>query len=581
MPRTTLQRTVLLLVLMISLPGAPASSVHAQETPPIWSRVAGIPADVTLVDVVMPGPEVAWAVGSQEQEPRGVVYRLSLAQNRWHVTRDATFDQPLSGVAALDAERVVVVGGAGLIARRNAGGAWAREDPGIANLWLSAVQLFDDGRAGWAMGAVDGTERDRAVALRLNDGRWTEAGIEDPGSDSYVEAIHFFAPGVGWAVGSHIWYLRGNEWRLDRQLEFCPGDMCRQQLSGVRAIDAERAWLVGTRRFMCMFCPDQIVMGRHDASGWHDAFPEGTAAVLPPLAPGHYDSAMLSGLTFVGADDGLAVGWRRYQDEQFNFVIQAFALRYSRGAWSYETLGERIVPSHVAMADATHALVVGYGGLLLSYGYGEQGAPPEAPAGNPARPVPDPGLPEVRYFAPTGHTLRGAFRGYWEANGGLERFGYPLTEEFTTTRAEDGRTYTVQYFERARFEAHPEHQGTRYAVLLGLLGRELTAGRADEAPFRPIGPPRTADTCYFPETGHRIAPEFAGFWREKGGLPIFGYPISEPFTEINAADGQPYLVQYFERSRFEYHPGAGGPPGKVMLGLLGSEYLRRSGIGGQ
>ncbi len=32
----------------------------------------------------------------------------------------------------------------------------------------------------------------------------------------------------------------------------------------------------------------------------------------------------------------------------------------------------------------------------------------------------------------------------------------------------DGETYVVQYFERARFEWHPEHIGTQYEVLLGL-----------------------------------------------------------------------------------------------------------------
>jgi hypothetical protein len=33
--------------------------------------------------------------------------------------------------------------------------------------------------------------------------------------------------------------------------------------------------------------------------------------------------------------------------------------------------------------------------------------------------------------------------------------------------------YLAQYFERARFEAHPELAGSPYEVLLGLLGNEL------------------------------------------------------------------------------------------------------------
>ena len=46
-------------------------------------------------------------------------------------------------------------------------------------------------------------------------------------------------------------------------------------------------------------------------------------------------------------------------------------------------------------------------------------------------------------------------------------FGYPISGEIT----ENGRT--VQYFERARFEWHPENKGTPYEVLLGHLGNQV------------------------------------------------------------------------------------------------------------
>jgi hypothetical protein len=66
-------------------------------------------------------------------------------------------------------------------------------------------------------------------------------------------------------------------------------------------------------------------------------------------------------------------------------------------------------------------------------------------------------------FAETGHSLSGIFRQFWNTHGGLATFGYPLSEEFK----EGG--LTVQYFERARLEYHPEYAGTEYEVLLGLL----------------------------------------------------------------------------------------------------------------
>ncbi len=77
------------------------------------------------------------------------------------------------------------------------------------------------------------------------------------------------------------------------------------------------------------------------------------------------------------------------------------------------------------------------------------------------------------FYGATGHTLGGIFKTYWEQHGGLAQFGYPITEEFQEVSLTDGKTYTTQYFERARFEQHPENKGTQYEVLQGLLGREM------------------------------------------------------------------------------------------------------------
>ncbi len=74
-----------------------------------------------------------------------------------------------------------------------------------------------------------------------------------------------------------------------------------------------------------------------------------------------------------------------------------------------------------------------------------------------------------RYFAQTGHTLGGEFRLYWESHGGLEQQGYPLSDEFTEISPLDGKPYTVQYFERAVMEYHPENVNP-YRVLLSQLG---------------------------------------------------------------------------------------------------------------
>ncbi|HEU4792159.1 MAG TPA: polysaccharide deacetylase family protein [Nitrolancea sp.] len=174
---------------------------------------------------------------------------------------------------------------------------------------------------------------------------------------------------------------------------------------------------------------------------------------------------------------------------------------------------------------------------------------------------------ETRYFPETGHWLSHGFLGYWERFGGLPIFGYPLTEEFQ----ENG--VTVQYFERARFEWHPGSWPERYDVLLGLLGNTATAGRSGEAPFRPTSAKSNCD--FYAPTGHNLCGGFRGYWNAFGGLPIFGYPISEEFAERNPDDGQVYTVQYFERARFEWHPGSWPERYDVLLGRLGADELAR------
>ncbi len=152
--------------------------------------------------------------------------------------------------------------------------------------------------------------------------------------------------------------------------------------------------------------------------------------------------------------------------------------------------------------------------------------------------------------------------------------GYPITEEFR----EGG--VVVQYFERARLEYHPELPAP-YQVLSGRVGAELTARRTEPA-FEPLQPwalgESSDERVYFPETGHTLAYGFLNFWRHNGGLAVFGYPISEEFTEVNPDDGKAYTVQYFERARFEYHPGHKGTPYEVMLGRLGSQLAAARGL---
>lgn len=89
----------------------------------------------------------------------------------------------------------------------------------------------------------------------------------------------------------------------------------------------------------------------------------------------------------------------------------------------------------------------------------------------PTAPVPCGSTPNCRYFPETKHIVHGVFLEFFENFGGLEAFGYPISELFRDFNDDgSGRAYTMQWFQRARFEHHPE-VGPR-VILLGLLGLE-------------------------------------------------------------------------------------------------------------
>lgn len=167
----------------------------------------------------------------------------------------------------------------------------------------------------------------------------------------------------------------------------------------------------------------------------------------------------------------------------------------------------------------------------------------------------------TRFFPETGMSVSFGFKRFFEERGGIDIFGYPITPEIQE------KGFTVQYFQRARFEYHPEHAGTRYEVQLGLLGDMLTSGRT----FPKATPVVTTESQrYFSETGHVVSGAFLRFFNTRGGLDIFGYPISEVIQENGKT------VQYFQRSRFEYQPQL--PEAyQITLGLLGEELAARVG----
>ena len=164
---------------------------------------------------------------------------------------------------------------------------------------------------------------------------------------------------------------------------------------------------------------------------------------------------------------------------------------------------------------------------------------------------------DVQFFPESRHNVCDQFLAYFQSRGGAEIFGYPITEQFL----ENGRL--VQYFQRARMEHHPELSAA-YQVQLGLLGDQFAPldlkpriGASDK--------PKSNDPQrrYFPETGHTVQHSFLAFFEENGGLDIFGYPVTEFFSENDR------VMQYFQRALMEWDPNQSS----VVLHHLGEMWV--------
>ncbi len=112
--------------------------------------------------------------------------------------------------------------------------------------------------------------------------------------------------------------------------------------------------------------------------------------------------------------------------------------------------------------------------------YHPDGREPEAQVlpgqfGRRIHPADPPAMPDAAqtWFPQTGHNVPSDFYAYWSAHGGLAQFGLPLSEPFRQ-QLDDGKTYRVQYFERARFEYHAESPAP-YTIQLGQFGRMMLA----------------------------------------------------------------------------------------------------------
>ncbi|HEY0071559.1 MAG TPA: 6-bladed beta-propeller, partial [Chloroflexia bacterium] len=185
-------------------------------------------------------------------------------------------------------------------------------------------------------------------------------------------------------------------------------------------------------------------------------------------------------------------------------------------------------------------------------------------------------------FSQTGFCISGRLLAFWEQNGGLPIFGFPITPQHEEMVG--GKPFQVQWFERNRLELHPEN-APPYDVLPGRSGVDSLDQQGRNQSQFPKSTPQ--EGCrFFPATSHNVCGAIWAVWQANGlefdgrrgkseaeNIALFGLPLSEAQTET--IEGKTYTVQWFERARLELHPEYARPH-DVLLGLLGNEI--RAGV---
>jgi hypothetical protein len=414
-----------------------------------------------------------------------------------------------------------------------------------ANILYRAVALSTSDI--WAIGFhEDETTGERqTLIVRWNGTQWSVVPSPSRATeDNTLVDVTAISPNDIWAVGYRetttesqplILHWNGTDWRSVPTSDLGEGDANLFDVVGFASNDV---WAVGSQR---------NEEGTFDTLSLHW---DGTLWNVVPGDSPSLDGNQLYGLAAVSPTELWAVGYLE-SDSDFHMLIE------------HTSVGPCVTPTVRPTRTAEPT---------------EPPRPTRPPATiTPPRPtvmpppVPVPGTNSTK-FPETGKTVKGLFLDYWKSHGGLAQQGYPISELMGEVSDLNGKPYSVQYFERAVFEYHPENKAP-FNVLLSQLGRtQYTRKYPNGAPNQK--PNTTAGSVLFKETGKRVGGKFLAYWNKNGGLAQQGYPLSDEFVEVSETNGKPYTVQYFERAVFEYHP-ENKPPYDVLLSLLGTSQFNR------
>jgi len=186
--------------------------------------------------------------------------------------------------------------------------------------------------------------------------------------------------------------------------------------------------------------------------------------------------------------------------------------------------------------------------------------------------------PQCKTFQETGKSVCGRFLEYWQQHGDLAQNGYPISDEFSETSPLDGNQYTVQYFERAEFEMHPENQPP-YDVLLAQLGtfrykESYGGGGPQPLPYTP-GPVPTPEVGKGVITGKlgfpsEVIPKLYVYALEVNGARYYSLVTNDNQLDYALGGIEPgtYYVVAYSISSVQSDQAIAGYTQAVLCGLL-------------
>jgi len=432
-----------------------------------------------------------------------------------------------------------------------------------------------DSQTGWAVSY--------SGLLRF-DGRFWRP-VENIGNRAALVGIDLTSRTSGWAVGSayassdapNIYTARfdGTSWTPETQVVRKDGtkDFFKGSLVDVAAQPNGTAYAVGSAyddlgaqanpRYR-----ERPVVLFFDGSVWRDQTPD------------EWRDGRLTGLSMVSATEGWASGVLGQTGGPGGLIFRPAIVHLKDGRWTEEALPPlpatpALTVYNITMRDAGEGWAIFAEILgncsrtrLLRYSGGRwtEATPAQQP------------LEAITQLALIPGTNRG-----WASLAGCGSATQPPRE--MRMRFDNG-TLT------------PDPEGAqlvpdRYALLNDAVQWASSAGSimrysAEPLPTAPVAN-AAPNARFFATTGHTLSGPFRQYYESHGlnlgdpgisdreSLALFGYPVSEPFNEINPDTGNILQVQYFERARMEYHP-QNPDPYKVLLGRLGANTVIRLGF---